>query len=143
MKQITYNFNLNQLMESLVDHLIDMEDGYYRLSFLLETIPSIIDKLNPQQREGFYPGLITRIVGLELIRVEDPGPLTIKVLNGIVIPEEQNGFNSDNSRFVESGDSIGENSDSIGEGDSSRGRERSGPRAAIPRPRLLYSTPRR
>lgn len=141
MKQISYSFSLDQLIECLVEDIVDIEDGFYRLSFLLETVPSIIDKLNPQQREGFYPGLITRIVGLELIRVDDMGPLTVQVLNGMIvvdkISETPNGFDPNNSGFIESSDGFGENSDSSGESPSSGGGINPYPRAIPKRSGLL------
>ena len=138
MKQVVYGYTIDQVMATLLSDIIDIEDGYYRLSFLLETVPSTIDKINPQQRDGVYPGMILRIVGLELIRVEGPGPLTMQILDGMIVTtEELDGFDSNNSRFIESGEGPGEDSSDSGAGSSSRGGDRSYPRAFPLRPRLL------
>lgn len=133
MKQITYSYNLDQLRASLIDDIDEIEDGFYRLSFLIETVPAVIDKLHPSQMEGFFPGTVSRIVGVELIRVEGPGPLTTRVLDGMVvvgdIAEEVDGIYRDQGGFIADGEIVEEDSGRFGQGDSS-GRGNNAPSGA-------------
>lgn len=124
MKQITYSYDLDQLIASLISDIHDIEDGYYRLSFLVETVPAVIDKLHPSQREGFFPGVMSRIVGAELIRVSEPGPLTMRVLDRMIVAGEiADGFYRDQSGFVADGEIVEEDSGRFGQGDSPRGED--------------------
>jgi hypothetical protein len=88
----------------------EIEDGIYKLVINGETIGASIPRIFAEQREDALPGFISRITGINLIRLSG-GALdatTFKVEKGLIV--EYYAVNTNQRGSVESSEAAPENS---------------------------------
>ena len=95
MKQIAYEFGILDIAASLIAaNQGEIEDGIYKLVMAGETIGASIPRIFAEQREEVLPGFVSRITGINLIRLTG-GALdgtTFRVEKGLIV--EYYGINS-------------------------------------------------
>src|SRR5262245_20665929 len=97
MKQVTYQFSLEDLAARLINPIPDVEDGYWQIVPLFETAsPAVIPQMYPGQLEATLPGVIIRMSGITINKVEGPGPFTYKVEDKYLV-KDSDGVNRDQS----------------------------------------------
>lgn len=109
MKQITYEFDLFNIMYSLMRDREEVEDGYYQMYFQTETVsPVLLPQMFQGQIPATLPSVIIRMNGVRITKVqENSGPMTIEIRDGLVCPEKGpyfDGLNPNNNRPIESGE---------------------------------------
>jgi hypothetical protein len=96
------------VMFSLMRDRDDVEDGYWQLGLLTESVTAHYGQMFREQRLEVFPGHLVRILGLRLVKVPEMGPLTIEIRDGMVCPVKGDffdGIDRDSSGPVESGQS--------------------------------------
>lgn len=89
MKQVTYEFDWRNVMFCLMRDRDDVDDGYWQLTAGTEVAsPVMLQAVYPGQQEGVLPAVITRLTGLRMVKVSNPGPLTIEIRDGLVKVED-------------------------------------------------------
>ena len=73
MKQVTYDFSIQQITLALISHCPEIEDGDYKWLLQTESVSSSIPRVFVEQSPGTLPGHIVRITGLKVIRLLGEG----------------------------------------------------------------------
>lgn len=105
MKSVNYDFDWVHIMIGMVD-LYQMEDGFWRVELITESVTTNLPQLLQGQKPEAYPSHLVRIIGIRLTKAEGPGYMVYEVKGG----EVQLGSNTDQSGLEESGGSVGEDS---------------------------------
>jgi hypothetical protein len=112
MKQVAYDFDWRNVIFSLLRDRNDVEDGYWRLDIATEVAtPVLLQPMYQGQIPETLPGIITRITGLRVTKVLGPGPMTLRVRDGLV--EVKDGSDTDQRGHEESGGGPGGDPGSI------------------------------
>lgn len=120
MKQVTYDFNMFEIMFSLMRDREDLEDGYWEMTPRFELVgPAILPQMYAGQKEGSLPGVMARMFAISMTKVPTPGPLTIEIREGMVVIPHQGELFDDTNRnqngSIESSQSSGEDSGEVGQ----------------------------
>ena len=105
MKQVSYDFDWVHVVIGMVD-LYQMEDGFWRIELVTESVTTNLPQLLQGQKPEAYPSHLVRIIGVRLTKVEGPGYMVYEVKDG----EVQLGSYTNNSGSQEGGSSPGEDS---------------------------------
>lgn len=113
MKQVTYDFSIQQITRALVSQCPDIDEGSYKWALETESISASVPRVFLEQREGTFPGHIVRITGLKIIKLPTNGIPAQKddaffiIKNGAILFY---GDDRTSSGSVEADQSPGENS---------------------------------
>lgn len=89
MKQVRFDFDMFNIMFSLLRDRNDLEDGYWEMSVQTESISASFPQMLQGQRPEVLPGHLVRITGIQMNKMLNPSPLTVEVRDGlVVIPRE-------------------------------------------------------
>lgn len=117
MKQVTYDFSMFEIMFSLMRDRDDVEDGYWEMTPRFEmAAPVVLPQMYSGQKPETLPGLLARMFAISMTRVQEPGPLTIEIRDGmVVVPrKDSDGTDRDQSGPIQSSETVGEDSRQAG-----------------------------
>lgn len=83
MKQVTYDFDWIHIVIGMVD-LYQMEDGFWRVELVTESVTTNFPQLLQGQKPEAYPSHLVRMLGLRLVKADGPGYMVYEVKDGEV-----------------------------------------------------------
>ena len=105
MKNISYKFSTPHVLHNLIQCIEDIEDGNWALDVQFETVPCNLPQLAAVQTPGLLPGLMIRLVGINLVNQPEKTDNSLTIKDGRLffpLPENEciNGPVADNDGLI-------------------------------------------
>lgn len=102
MKDISYKMSTPHVLHNLIMSIDDIEDGHWAMDVQFETVPCNLPQLAAVQTPGLLPGIMIRMVGINLVRLPEKSDNCLTIKDGKLffpVPENEciNATDSDNN----------------------------------------------